>query len=73
VKPPVYWTRHRQVYGSRSLATSERPSSRLDAAHFWKTLLLLLLTGLLIFAHGCHGDEDNELFAARRSVAWLND
>ncbi|MBL8800208.1 MAG: hypothetical protein JNM56_40380 [Planctomycetia bacterium] len=24
---------------------------------------LLLLTGYLLFAHGCHGDEDNELFA----------
>jgi hypothetical protein len=24
---------------------------------------LLLLGGYLLFAHGCHGDEDNELFA----------
>jgi hypothetical protein len=23
----------------------------------------LLLAGYLLFAHGCHGDEDNELFA----------
>ena len=25
--------------------------------------LLALLAGYLLFAHGCHGDEDNELFA----------
>jgi hypothetical protein len=24
---------------------------------------LLLLAGYLLFSHGCHGDEDNELFA----------
>ena len=24
---------------------------------------VLLLAGFLLFAHGCHGDEDNELFA----------
>jgi len=23
---------------------------------------MLLLAGYLLFAHGCHGDEDNELF-----------
>ena len=26
--------------------------------------LALLLAGYLLFAHGCHGDEDNELFTA---------
>jgi hypothetical protein len=26
-------------------------------------LLALLLVGLLILLHGCHGNEDNELFA----------
>lgn len=29
----------------------------------WLFLVYLLLTGYLLFAHGCHGDEDNELFA----------
>jgi hypothetical protein len=28
----------------------------------WLFLPLLLLAGYLLFAHGCHGDEDNELF-----------
>jgi hypothetical protein len=26
-------------------------------------LALVLLAGYLVFCHGCHGDEDNELFA----------
>ncbi len=30
--------------------------------------LLVLAAGYLLFAHGCHGDEDNELFAFVRSV-----
>jgi len=25
---------------------------------------LALLAGYLLFCHGCHGDEDNELFAS---------
>ena len=29
----------------------------------WLVAILLLLAGLLVFAHGCHGDEDDELFA----------
>ena len=28
-----------------------------------RVVTLLLLAGFLLFAHGCHGDEDNELFA----------
>jgi hypothetical protein len=28
----------------------------------------LVFAGYLLFAHGCHGDEDNELFAAGRDV-----
>ncbi len=28
----------------------------------WLFLVYLLLGGYLLFAHGCHGDEDNELF-----------
>jgi hypothetical protein len=29
----------------------------------------LLLGGYLLFCHGCHGDEDNELFARGPSPA----
>jgi len=29
----------------------------------WLRLGWLLLVGYLLFAHGCHGDEDTELFA----------
>ena len=32
---------------------------------WWRYVALLLLGGYLLFAHGCHGDEDNELFAGR--------
>ncbi len=28
--------------------------------------VLLLLAGYLLFCHGCHGDEDNELFGMFR-------
>jgi len=30
-------------------------------------LTALLLAGLLVVCHGCHGDEDNELFACARA------
>lgn len=30
-------------------------------------VIYLLLAGYLLFAHGCHGDEDNELFAGSRN------
>jgi hypothetical protein len=33
-----------------------------------KVVVLLLLGGLILFAHGCHGDEDNELFAVFRAL-----
>ena len=29
----------------------------------WRFGLALLLAGYLLFAHGCHGDKDNELFS----------
>jgi len=28
----------------------------------WPSAIFLLLVGFLLFAHGCHGDEDTELF-----------
>jgi hypothetical protein len=36
-------------------------------------LILALLGGYLLFCHGCHGDEDDELFAVRgiSGVAFL--
>src|SRR5947209_7498668 len=30
----------------------------------WRFGLALLLAGYLLFAHGCHGDKDNELFTS---------
>lgn len=36
---------------------------------FAKCLLAAWLLGSLLFAHGCHGNEDNELFTA--CVEWI--
>ena len=30
----------------------------------WPWLILVLLAGYFVFAHGCHDDEDTELLAA---------
>jgi hypothetical protein len=42
--------------------TAAAPAGMIERRYFWP---LLLLAGYLLFAHGCHGDEDNELFAGR--------
>jgi len=34
-----------------------------NIARFAGRLIVLMLAGFLLLAHGCHGDEDNELFA----------
>jgi hypothetical protein len=47
------------TYASR---TRLRPPPWLGWAAF------LLLAGYLLFSHGCHGADDNELFAALRSA-----
>jgi hypothetical protein len=35
--------------------------------------MVLVLGGLLLFAHGCHADRDNELFALARTLLHLQD
>lgn len=43
---------------------SEQPAPRRGFGLLWSYgACYLLLVGFLVFAHGCHGDEDNELFA----------
>jgi hypothetical protein len=49
-----------------SIACRESVRETVPKRNPWLCLVLLLLTGFLIFAHGCHGDEDNELFTGRR-------
>ncbi len=45
------------------LAASAKPQAA-KVGHWWAYVLAVLLLGGLLFAHiGCHGDEDNELFA----------
>jgi hypothetical protein len=41
-------------------ANAEAPARRVN---WWSLLAGLLLAGYLLFAHGCHGDADTELFA----------
>jgi hypothetical protein len=39
-------------------------TARVSRAGLWRWLLAALLAGgLTVLLHGCHGDEDNELFA----------
>jgi hypothetical protein len=35
----------------------------------WRWFLVLILGGYLLFCHGCHADEDNELRAATNMAA----
>src|ERR1700736_6652961 len=45
------------------------PSERRPSLQGWKGLAALwLLAGYALFCHGCHGDEDNELYSGR--AAW---
>jgi hypothetical protein len=50
----------------------EEPTPVRGGRRLW--VALVLLAGYLLFCHGCHGDEDNELFAGMRnpvSMAWV--
>jgi hypothetical protein len=51
-----------------------RPADEATGTPRRRRLWLALLAGYLLFCHGCHGDEDNELFVgARRAVAMRSD
>jgi hypothetical protein len=43
-------------FGASTPCTNEQGCGSL-----WRLAVVLLLTGYLLVAHGCHGDEDNEL------------
>jgi hypothetical protein len=52
---------------SRALFRPALPAAPPEPARprgWWRYAAALLLGGYLLFAHGCHGDEDKELFAA---------
>jgi hypothetical protein len=41
-----------------------RPGGQTDLwARVFRLAIPMLIAGFLLFAHGCHGDEDNELLA----------
>jgi hypothetical protein len=50
-------------YGERddSAGTKRQAAS---GSSIWTCVVFLLLSGFLLFAHGCHGDEDTELFTS---------
>ena len=54
--------------GSALVGGSRLNESDGRTGHFrpWGLGILLLLGGYLLFAHGCHGDEDNELLVRRK-------
>jgi hypothetical protein len=39
---------------------------RLPVGLLIRYALVMAIAGYLVFCHGCHGDEDNELFALLR-------
>lgn len=49
------------------LAPPERAAPVARRRRVW--VALALLAGYLLFCHGCHGDEDNELFVGGRNQA----
>jgi hypothetical protein len=44
------------------------PSNRKRRRWRWGLIVLALATGYLLFAHGCHADKDEELFAPARKM-----
>lgn len=46
--------------------TAPARQATMDLVARW--LMLTVLSFYLVFAHGCHGDEDNELFAVVKAA-----
>ncbi|MBI3822122.1 MAG: hypothetical protein HY289_05510 [Planctomycetes bacterium] len=61
------WADRNGLSGRESIP-GMRVSSRI-VVHLVRGLLIAGLLASMLFAHGCHGDEDNELFSA--CVEWL--
>jgi len=51
--------------GIRGLAGAKRKPT---GARWGFLGAFLLLAGYLLFCHGCHGEEDNDLFSGRRII-----
>ena len=61
-------TRHRN---RRAWFVSVRPPQGVAPRRRWGWVVLALAAGYLLFCHGCHGDEDNELFVGGPTQAVL--
>jgi hypothetical protein len=44
------------------------PSPITNPSFLLRVTAMIMLSGFLLLAHGCHGDEDNELFARIISI-----
>ncbi len=55
-----------EVKARRNPLPIRRPPEPSPSHRPWLTLAAVALAGYLLFVHGCHGDEDNELFARVR-------
>ena len=56
--PPWQYPERHDPAGAKRQATT-------GFSVIWPFAILLLLAGFLLFAHGCHGDEDTELFTSQ--------
>jgi hypothetical protein len=63
------WTLNEPPDLSRRFESRPKRTTR-AARWFVRCLLAAWLLASMLFAHGCHGNEDTELFAAY--VAWLS-
>jgi hypothetical protein len=64
VSAPLAKKNRHPVWAPVSASLAQQTRQRPSFARWAGPLLLVILAGYLLFAHGCHGDEDNELFTS---------
>jgi predicted lipid-binding transport protein (Tim44 family) len=64
VSAPSAKKNRRSVRAPVSASPAQQARQGSSFARWAGPLLLVILAGYLLFAHGCHGDEDNELFTS---------
>lgn len=61
---PTRFMVHRHAVASGSPRDEPvHQTGRRTAGRLLRIVILVVLAGYLLFTHGCHGDEDTELFA----------
>jgi hypothetical protein len=64
VGAPITKQNRYSVWSPVNASPAQQTRRRSSFARWAGPLLLVILAGYLLFAHGCHGDEDNELFTS---------